>query len=78
MSVVLNGRRETLSQSKSLKADKELMWKKLSTPYITPIDADLAYFQKALWRGLRRGQMNVAVAKSGCGKSVYMDSESTG
>jgi len=29
---MLSTRRETLSHSKSLKADKELMWKKLATP----------------------------------------------
>jgi len=44
-----------VSKLKSLKADKEVVWKKLSTVPAPQIDHDLAYFQAHLWRGLRRG-----------------------
>ena len=56
--------------------DKEKVWEKLSTPYHKPINPDMAYFQKALWRGLRTGQLNVVASGKGAGKSVFVDIES--
>ena len=62
-----------MSNSKSLKADKELVWKKLSTLPKPPLDKDLLYFQQAMWRGLRgvkKGELNVLAVGSGVGKSM--------
>jgi len=60
MLVVLNGRRETLSQSKSLKADKDLMWKKLATPSRPRNWTD----------GLSKGEVVMFMAGRSMGKST--------
>ena len=55
-----------MSQSKSLKADKELMWKKLSTLPTPPME---------VWdtvAGFKRGEVIAIMAKSGVGKSMYV------
>jgi len=52
-----------MSQSESLKADKDLMWKKLSTlPGFS--------WQQTLGRGLRKGELNVMAAGRQTGKSM--------
>ena len=44
-----------MSQSESLKTDKEIMWKKLSTLPRQPADDDLMNFWQSMGRGVRGG-----------------------
>jgi hypothetical protein len=54
-----------MSQSESLKTDKELMWEKLSTPY-----QPMTTFQQQMTaRGLRKGKLNVIAMSRNRGKS---------
>lgn len=61
-----------MSQSKSSKTDKaekELMWKKLSTVH----DPDLLWYRQQLGRALRggkTGEVTVMMAGRRCGKSM--------
>ena len=58
-----------MSTSVSLKADKELMWKKLSTLPMPTADDDLMNFWQSMGRGLRgfkKGELDVIA----CGRQV--------
>lgn len=64
-----------MSQSESLKTDKELVWKKLSTLPRPTADDDLMNFWQSMGRGVRggmkKGELNIIACGGRTGKSVF-------
>ena len=58
-----------MSQSKSLKADKELMWKKLSTPAKPPLP-EFKFHDIGARGGIKPGEVIMFISGGG-GKSYY-------